>query len=932
MDWPPPPTEKFIKLAMIREKDDVRRGKIDPQFIDNMRQGKVEDVLKENTGIEIGLDGILNEPSSGEVILVEGAPGSGKTTLCWYICQQWGKGKRFQQFSHVLMVELRDRYTQAAKCLADMLPFCEGREGNRIAKQIEDGGGDNVLIILEGWDQLPQSLRDRKDSMFRQLIRKKAHCLLRKAVVLISSRSSITANLYSCVNMRIETLGFTPHQIKRYVHSSFKEKHEPEKAEELITKIRQNPRLEGNCYLPLILMLIVHLYHCADKLPESFCAVIIEVVLTFLYRYRKSALEKDDVQLNSFDELPADDIGPIFLHLCELAYDATMEERYSFSNLDTDPLGLMQTVESLSKRGSRKTQYFLHSSIQELCAAVHISKQPLSTQKDLIKEVFDKQKDYVLRFYSALTRWEDDNMVEVFLENSETICEKTKTHAFLVPAKPEVLSQSIVPVTNMLKTIPSQMIKFLEYGLSVVEGDRPFDREKLTSLLDMGNSHVTNELCKAAEDLLMKASDASFNPDDCSAMQNETIEKVKRGLAKVWDQVATEKGIDPANLKAFGQEFLEQHLGLHVPFLQNIEEFMEEIFEAFGTTDISKEVLCDQVIQKLQQDMAKKQATEDPRLKMGFPMSSEQQVSHSTHNVLLDGFKKYGADGTLPEAFKSLLTGDTDIHKTFMKFLNRQSHNTTTSHQQLVASLVHKEGAHNMLMLIHCIYEANNPQLTQVLGSSLALMGELNASDLIALQSVLSMKKSSRSHSKLEKLGLVSAIPEMWRVVEICKATSTIQTLILNVGHYDEELVRTVLQKPTIRHFSYNWIIADKTICTHSCKSLSSCLKHNKSLQVLELSGAQILDVGCKQLAQVLNTTRLVEIDLTRCGIEERGIIALSTALASNIFLNVLHLNDTTISPAALQHLSMSLRQNNTLKVLGMVEDPTTTELSEANH
>ena len=932
VDWPLPPTENFIRLAMIREQE-VRRGELDPQFINDMTQGKVADVLRKE--VEIQPDEIFEhikpsngehiKPSNGEVILVEGAPGSGKTTLCWYTCKQWGEGKCFQQFSHVLMVELRDRYTQAAKCLADLLPFCEGREGNRIAEQMEQGGGENVLIILEGWDQLPQSLRQREDSMFQELIRKKAHrCLLRQAVVLISSRSSVTADLHSSVSMRIETLGFTPDHIERYVCSSFQGK--PEKAKKLLTKIRENPRLEGNCYLPLFLMLIVHLYSYDYQLPKSFCGVIIELALTCLYHYRRNTLKRTGANINSFDDLP-DDIGPLFLHLCELAYNATMEERYSFSNLETENLlGLMQTVESLSSRENQTTQYFLHSSLQELCAAVHISIQEIPVQKGLIKKAFDSPKDYVLRFYSALTHWKNEDMAKALRENSEKLCEET---SLLVSAKPEVLSEHIVPVMPVLENFFSTCAQVLEYALDVVVGDKPFDRDKLASLLnDMVNSQdVTSEMCTILEDKMMKLSDASFNPGDSPAVNNEIVVKVSETMVKVWDQVATEKGIDEPILKAFGQEFLEQHFGLQVPFLQNIEQFMEEIFEAFGTTDIPEEVLRDQVIQKVQQDIMKKQATEDPRSKMGIPMSPEQQVSHAIHNVLLDGWKKY-ADGML---FQSQLMDGADNSSMCMKLVQKHIHNTTTSLQQLAASSFHKSGAQNMLMLIHCIYEANNPKLTQILGSSLKLMGELNASDLIALQSVLSMKYGSRSHSKLEQLVLMSAIPEMQRVVEVIKATSTIHTLILSVGHYDEELVRTVLQKPTIRFFRYNWIIENEKTCACSCNSLASCLKNNQSLQAFELLNVPILDVGAEALAGVLNTTQLVEIDLSRCGITEKGIIALSTALANNVFLNVLQLNDTTISPAALQHLSMSLRQNNTLKVLGMVEDPTTTELSEEN-
>ena len=39
-----------------------------------------------------------------KVILIEGAPGSGKSTLSWDICQRWGAGELFQEYEVVVLV------------------------------------------------------------------------------------------------------------------------------------------------------------------------------------------------------------------------------------------------------------------------------------------------------------------------------------------------------------------------------------------------------------------------------------------------------------------------------------------------------------------------------------------------------------------------------------------------------------------------------------------------------------------------------------------------------------------------------------------------------------------------------------------------------------------------------------------------------------
>ena len=836
VDWPPPPNENFIKLAMIREHG-LRCGTIDPIFVANMTQGNIQNVLEKK--VEIQPDEIFNtDLSEGKVLLVEGAPGSGKTTLCWYICQQWGRGKLFQQFSHVLMVELRDRNTQAAKCLADFLPFCED---NYIAEKMENKSGDNALIILDGWNELPEPMR--KQSIFHNLLKKKKQgCILRHAVVLISSRSNVTADLHSDVDIRVETLGFTPDQIERYVCGSFEQ--EPEKAEDLLAKIRQNPKLQGNCYLPLILTLIVHLYCASDnQLPESFCGVIIELTLTCLYRYRRNTLKLKG-GFDSFEDkdIPSD-IKPQFLRLCKLAYEATMEERYSFSNLETEGfLGLIQTVESLSKRENQTTQYFFHSSLQELCAAVYISTQPIPEQIDLIKRVFDNQNDYVLRFYSSLTRWKEGSVCKVLLENSAIIQffnDTTQIHLMTYPEKPVEISQPLFQMAEIM----AQMFPMV---------DEPYDQEKLVS--SMGD--VQKVECLAEEpskNLPIENSACSFNLDDfiCRLLNN-----YRRSVLENCDETS---GVD---IKEY-EEIMESHFSLANKILG---QALREISDALDQ--------------------------EDP---------------------------------------KAISASDSKFQKMIMRGLKEDSKYTTFLQQQLHVSSF--DCTDDMLMLLHCIYESRSPALAQILGPSLVLMGRLNASDLIALQSVLDMKEGGTCTCNVETLSLVSALTptEIMIVVKAIKSNSTIRKLEVNFGCYHEDLVRTVLLKPTITHFTYKWIIPDKKNRIFSCKSLSSCLMHNDNLKVLDLSDEQILDVGAKEIASVLNTTQLVELNLSNCGLERRGIEALSTTLASNSYLSILHLNDTITSLDALKCLSYSLNQNNTLKVLGMVEDPVLTELSEEN-
>ena len=116
---PPVPTTKVIKLAMIK-KETIQRGRIDDEFVRMSITGKLDDILHSKTPVD--LENIFSETEDGRnVILIEGAPGSGKSTLSLHICQEWGKGQLFQQYDVVILVRLRDPHVQKAMTVADLL-------------------------------------------------------------------------------------------------------------------------------------------------------------------------------------------------------------------------------------------------------------------------------------------------------------------------------------------------------------------------------------------------------------------------------------------------------------------------------------------------------------------------------------------------------------------------------------------------------------------------------------------------------------------------------------------------------------------------------------------------------------------------------------------------------------------------------------------
>ena len=73
----------------------------------------------------IALDHILKPRKKGRqlrCVLVEGAPGIGKSTLAWEVCHKWEELESVKQYELVVLVCLREKKAQEARCLGDLLP------------------------------------------------------------------------------------------------------------------------------------------------------------------------------------------------------------------------------------------------------------------------------------------------------------------------------------------------------------------------------------------------------------------------------------------------------------------------------------------------------------------------------------------------------------------------------------------------------------------------------------------------------------------------------------------------------------------------------------------------------------------------------------------------------------------------------------------
>ena len=452
---------------MIKEER-IRVGQIKDEFVRMTITGKIDDILREKHPIE--LPNIFQEceaKKKRKVVLLEGAAGSGKSTLSLHLAQQVSRRELFKEFSVAILVSLRDPEIQQAKSIADLLPRRDSEMAQQAAKNINVINGRATLFILDGWDELPSQFQ--RNSIFSQLIQPKVTQAnpLHESAVIITSRPIASGDLHQLVSSRVEILGFTPKKLKEYFTQCLEGNNEA--VETLLKRIHENPALESSCYLPLDASIMLHLFKSGNNtLPPTQYGIFSEFVLSCIFRNQNERSDDKNLSLESLQDLP-DVVRAPFLQLCQIAYEGIMNNRVTFTDLPSDlnTLGLLQGAKSMVGRKKSLTQNFIHLSVQELLAALYMATQLLpSEQVSKLLELFDSIRfSAVFLFYSAITKLQTPGISDIInrIAMEYGVSQATQKNKTLLLS----LLHSLYETQDISQALCESVAQYLLHGLNL---------------------------------------------------------------------------------------------------------------------------------------------------------------------------------------------------------------------------------------------------------------------------------------------------------------------------------------------------------------------------------------------------------------------------------------------------------------------------------
>ena len=415
---PPTPAKKLLPFKLARiEKEKVSIDEFTRRYL----RGDMDDVgslgteYYKKTPIKFEEVSKLSRHGLMNLVLIEGAPGVGKTTFSWEFCRKWGKGEILQDHSLLLLLPLRDNNLKEAKTLSDLFYHPNSELQQAVVQEVTSNQGKGVAIWLEAWDELDHEPRE-KTSVFLDLIHGR---ILPLVTVFVTSRPWASEHLReNCghqITQHVEVLTSAKDQIEHYISKAEAEAQPSSFAAKFTDYLSSNSVIRAAMYTPVTAKMAAEVFtwslHTESPAPttmtELFTAFTLKTLVDHLSTH--PVHHKQQLKVATFSYLPTD-VYNQFQDLCRMAYDGILNRQqlvFSAAHLPTGfaPLGLMQEVPQLYTEGRTSSYHFIHLTLQEYLAAVHISQLPAHEQTRLFQEhVNSGHFKMTMRFLAGRTK------------------------------------------------------------------------------------------------------------------------------------------------------------------------------------------------------------------------------------------------------------------------------------------------------------------------------------------------------------------------------------------------------------------------------------------------------------------------------------------------------------------------------------------------
>uniref|UniRef100_A0A672N188 B30.2/SPRY domain-containing protein n=1 Tax=Sinocyclocheilus grahami TaxID=75366 RepID=A0A672N188_SINGR len=429
----------------------------------------------------------LRKNKEKKTVLTKGVAGIGKTVSVHKFILDWAEGKANQEIDCMFLLPFREINLMTNEdfslheLLLEFYPELKDLEKSKLYKECKLAfifdGLDESLLSLNFKSRLLNNVEKKSsvDVLFTNLVKGN---LLPSALVWVTSRPAAANQIpRRYVGLFTEVRGFTDQQKEEYFRKRITDETQ---ASRIISHIKMSRSLYIMCHIPVFCWITASVLEniLIENNEENISTTLTEMYIHFLLIEMNMKNQKYDEQEERECIKLLYSNRTMILKLAKLAFEQLKKERIVFYEKDLKACGINVSKDSeftgmiaeIFKKEygifEKKVFYFVHLSVQDFLAAVHVflcylnkNMQELQfffdepKQNVTLEELLQKAIDKAMKSERGHLDWFLRFLMGISLESSQNLLEGLITHT-------EDTTESIRQTTEYIKRVKNK------YGIS----------------------------------------------------------------------------------------------------------------------------------------------------------------------------------------------------------------------------------------------------------------------------------------------------------------------------------------------------------------------------------------------------------------------------------------------------------------------------------